>query len=62
VKPVAHPAAPEGAPGAPPHDVAEALALAQFFLDRGEYGSAIEELESALRAVPDSVDLKQALA
>ena len=48
----------EAAPGAAEK---EALTLAQFFLDRGEYGSAIEELERAQRAAPDSTELARAL-
>jgi len=55
----AAPAAPQ--PDAPSAAEKEALALAQFFLDRGEYDSAIAELESAQRAAPGSAALASAL-
>ena len=42
-------------------DVRESLALARFFLDRGEYDSAIEELESALKRAPGDKEVRAAL-
>jgi len=59
---VVSPSNPDPATHAPPQEVADALALSSFFLDRGEYDSAVEELERALRAAPDNDDLKRALA
>ena len=41
--------------------VADALALSEFFVDRGEYDSAIGELESALGKVPGDQRLRAAL-
>ncbi len=41
--------------------VRESLTLARFFLDRGEYDSAIEELESALQRAPDDEEVRSAL-
>jgi len=58
--PAVHDAGSAAVPDAP-SAVAEALTVAQFFLDRGEYDSAIEELESALRAAPGEQSLTGAL-
>jgi predicted Zn-dependent protease len=52
---------PKGA-AQPVVDVPETLVLARFFLDRGEYDSAIEEIEGALRRAPESPELREALA
>jgi serine/threonine-protein kinase len=41
--------------------VRDALALSEFFLDRGEYDSAISELEAALAKVPGDHALQAAL-
>lgn len=40
----------------------EALALARFHLDEGDYDSAISEIEAALAAAPESGKLAAALA
>jgi hypothetical protein len=41
--------------------VTDALALSEFFLDRGDYDSAIGELEAALARVPGDQRLRAAL-